>query len=154
MKKSAKQKLSPGRHQAKYQAQVSTTDYIWNTLHENSKKNVQFWRDFMKMAWMCYSKTCVNFGRCFGNQGWAGAVENIFLFWKWVQLKCRKGSSPYLKGFLRNLRKCTWGDRVKKKNTGYPWLPQQYLIMCWNPIDNWVLLPRKHICETKLAWSR
>ena len=27
-----KQNLSPGRHQAEYQAQISTTDYILNTL--------------------------------------------------------------------------------------------------------------------------
>ena len=30
----------------------------------------------MKSAEMCFSKTCVNFGRSCGNQGWAEAVEN------------------------------------------------------------------------------
>ena len=29
----------------------------------------------MKTAEMCFSKTCANFGRCYGNQGWAKVVE-------------------------------------------------------------------------------
>ena len=29
----------------------------------------------MKTAEMCFSKTCVNFGRCYGNQGGAEEVE-------------------------------------------------------------------------------
>ena len=28
---------------------------------------------------MCFSKTSVNFGCCYGIQGWAGAVEKIFV---------------------------------------------------------------------------
>ena len=35
----------------------------------------------MKTAEMRFSKTCVNFERCYGNQGWAEAVEKyIFIF--------------------------------------------------------------------------
>ena len=34
----------------------------------------------MKTVEICCSKTCVNFGRCYGNQGWAEAVENQMLF--------------------------------------------------------------------------
>ena len=36
----------------------------------------------MKTVEICCSKTCVNFGRCYGNQGWAEAVENQMLFFK------------------------------------------------------------------------
>ena len=32
------------------------------------------------------SKSCINFGRCYGNQGWAEVVENKFLFCKLVKL--------------------------------------------------------------------
>ena len=31
----------------------------------------------MKTADMCSSKTCVKFRRCYGNHGWAEAVEKI-----------------------------------------------------------------------------
>ena len=35
----------------------------------------------MKTAEMRFSKTCVNFERCYGNQGWAEAVQKqIFIF--------------------------------------------------------------------------
>ena len=36
----------------------------------------------MKTVEICCSKTCVNFGRCYGNQGWAETVENQILFLK------------------------------------------------------------------------
>ena len=36
--KGCQTKLSPGRHKADYQAQISTTNYIWDTLHGNSTK--------------------------------------------------------------------------------------------------------------------
>ena len=35
----------------------------------------------MKTAEMRFSKTCVNFERCYGNQGWAEAVKKyVFIF--------------------------------------------------------------------------
>ena len=36
----------------------------------------------MKTVEICCSKTCVNFGRCYGNQGWAETVENQIRFLK------------------------------------------------------------------------
>ena len=36
----------------------------------------------MKTAEICCSKTSFNFGRCYGNQGWAETVENQMLFLK------------------------------------------------------------------------
>ena len=36
----------------------------------------------MKTVEICCSKTCGNFGRCYGNQGWAETVENQKLFLK------------------------------------------------------------------------
>ena len=36
----------------------------------------------MKPAEICCSKTSVNFGHCYGNQGWAETVENQMLFLK------------------------------------------------------------------------
>ena len=36
----------------------------------------------MKTVEICCSKTCGNFGRCYGNQGWAETVENHKLFLK------------------------------------------------------------------------
>ena len=47
----------------------------------------------MKTVEICCSKTCVNFGRCYGNQGWAEAVENQMLFLKLVHLKSQKVST-------------------------------------------------------------
>ena len=47
----------------------------------------------MKTAEMCFSKTCVDFGRCYVYQGSAKAVENIFLFWKLSPSNCQKVSS-------------------------------------------------------------
>ena len=39
--------------------------------------------DFVwKLVEKCCSKTCVNFGRCYGNQGWAETVENQMLFFQ------------------------------------------------------------------------
>ena len=35
----------------------------------------------VKNCQSCFSKTCVNFAHCYGNQRWAEAVENNFLFW-------------------------------------------------------------------------
>ena len=34
----------------------------------------------MKTVEICCSKTCVNVGRCYGNQGWAETVENHLHF--------------------------------------------------------------------------
>ena len=36
----------------------------------------------MKTVEICCSKTCVNIGRCYGNQGWAETVENQMHFLK------------------------------------------------------------------------
>ena len=36
----------------------------------------------MKTVEICCSKTCVNVGRCYGNQGWAETVENLMHFLK------------------------------------------------------------------------
>ena len=45
-------------------------------------ENVELWGTFcMKVAEMCCSKSScgVNFGRCYGKQGWAEAVKKYFL---------------------------------------------------------------------------
>ena len=63
----------------------------------------------MKTAEICCSKTSVNFGRCYGNQGWAETVETKCLFWNLVHLRSQKNSTLQLKAFLRNFRKFTWG---------------------------------------------
>ena len=73
--KSAKRKLSPGRHLAEYLAQIFTTDYSSAILYGSSKKHRVLVSFGMKTAEMRFSKTCVNFERCYGNQGWAEAVE-------------------------------------------------------------------------------
>ena len=36
----------------------------------------------MKLVEKCCSKTCVDFGRFYGNQGWAETVENQMHFFK------------------------------------------------------------------------
>ena len=33
----------------------------------------------MNIAEMCFSKACVNFGRCHGNRGWGGGRKIIFV---------------------------------------------------------------------------
>ena len=47
----------------------------------------------MKTVETCFAKTCVKFGHCYGNHGWAEVVENYFLFSKLVYLNCQKVSS-------------------------------------------------------------
>ena len=50
----------------------------------------------MKTVEICCSKTCVNVGRCYGNQGWAETVENQMNFLKicsFVHLKSQKVST-------------------------------------------------------------
>ena len=44
-------------------------------LMEIAKKTLSSVSVCMKTAEMCFSKTCINFGRCFGDQRWAQAVE-------------------------------------------------------------------------------
>ena len=73
--KECETKLSPGRHLAEYLAQIFTTDYSSAILHGSSKKHRVLVSFGMKTAEMRFSKTCVNFERCYGNQGWAEAVE-------------------------------------------------------------------------------
>ena len=46
---------------------------------EKAKKTSSFGELFMKTAEMCFSKTCVNFARCYVNQGWAEGLKNIFV---------------------------------------------------------------------------
>ena len=87
-----KRKYSPRRHPAKFQAQISTTEYVWVTLHENSKKRSSY-GELLHMKTV-FSKTCVNFGRCYGIQGWAEVVKKYFLFLKVVHLNFQKVSSP------------------------------------------------------------
>ena len=59
----------------KYQQQTIFLDTL-----RNSKKN---WRVLAslctKTAEMCFLKTFTNFGRCYGNQGWAEVVEKVFV---------------------------------------------------------------------------
>ena len=46
-------------------------------------EHFRVWGDFVwKLVEICCSKTCFNFGRCYGNQGWAETVENQTLFFK------------------------------------------------------------------------
>ena len=82
MKKSAKQTLSPALHQAEYQAQISTTYYISDTFHGNSTKTWSPGELLLENCQNVFLKTCVNFGRCYGNQEWAEAVEKYFFVLK------------------------------------------------------------------------
>ena len=61
--------------ETEYLAQIFTTDYSSAILHGSSKKHRVLVSFGMKTAEMRFSKTCVNFERCYGNQGWAEAVE-------------------------------------------------------------------------------
>ena len=49
----------------------------------------------------------VKFGLCYGKQGWAEAVETMFLFWTLVHAYGQKVSSPCLRAFMRYWRKYT-----------------------------------------------
>ena len=77
--KSAKRTLSPGRNQAEYQAQISTTDYIWDSLHGNSTKTSSSDEVLHENGRNVFLKTCINFGRCYGNKGWAEVVQKYVL---------------------------------------------------------------------------
>ena len=73
--KECETKTVTGRHLAEYLAQIFTTDYSSAILHGSSKKHRVLVSFGMKTAEMRFSKTCVNFERCYGNQGWVEAVE-------------------------------------------------------------------------------
>ena len=74
----------------------------------------------MKTAEMCFSKTCVKFGRCYGNQGWAEAVERQFFVLKISLFEFLESFKSVAQGVLEILRKFTrcvppsgW-DRIKR----------------------------------------
>ena len=54
----------------------------------------------MKTAEMCCSKTCVKFGHCFGNQGWAEAVQKYFFVLKMSSFKISKSFKSVVQGDL------------------------------------------------------
>ena len=65
----------------------------------------------MKTAKVCFSKACINFGCCYGNQGWADAVENV-------------GHNvppppPHREALARN----QWTLCKIQRHLGLPWVP-------------------------------
>ena len=54
----------------------------------------------MKTAEICCSKTSVNFGRCYGNQGWAETVENQMLFLKISSFETSESFNSVAQGIL------------------------------------------------------
>ena len=97
---SVKQNLSPGRYQADYQALTSTTDYIWDTLHGNSTKTSRSGELLHETAKMCFSKKCVNFGRCYGNHGLAEAFEKSIIVLKISSFKFAESFKSVAQGVL------------------------------------------------------
>ena len=71
--------MSPRRRQVEYQALGFTTDFIWDVLHGNDQNNSSSGETLGKTAEMFFSKTCVKFRCCYGNERWPEAVENKFL---------------------------------------------------------------------------
>ena len=104
---------SPSRRHAKTTAFIRrrpvTPEYLDLDCSSKFQKNVRFWFALLWKLPKCLTKKCVNFGRCYGNQGWTEAVEIQSFVWKLVHLNYQKVSSPYLKAFLRFMRECTWG---------------------------------------------
>ena len=83
----ARNKLSENKnyhHDVECQAQISTTDYIWDTLHGNSKQTSSSVDLLHENCRNVFSKTCVNFGRCYGNKGGRRRLKT-FLFYSWWQ---------------------------------------------------------------------
>ena len=63
----------------------------------------------MKTAEMRFSKTCVNFGRCYGNQGWAEAVEKQFFVLKISLFKLSESFESIAQGVLEIFEKVYLG---------------------------------------------
>ena len=91
---SAKRKLSPGRHQAKYQAQIFTTDYIRTLSMELAKTHRVLVSFCMKTAEMRFQKHAPTLDVAMVIKGGWRRLKINFLFWKLVHLSCQKVSSP------------------------------------------------------------
>ena len=63
----------------------------------------------MKTVEICCSKTCVNFGRCYGNQGWAEVVENQMLFLKISSFEKSESFNSVAQGVLEIFQKVYLG---------------------------------------------
>ena len=58
------------------------------------------------------SKTCVNFGRCYGNQGWAEAVEQFFFVLKITSFKLSECFKSVAQGVLEIFEEVYLGDTL------------------------------------------
>ena len=56
---------------------------------EIAKKNFDSGELLHETAEMCCSKTCVKFGRCYGNQAGRRQLKNNFLCWKLSHFNCQ-----------------------------------------------------------------
>ena len=55
----------------------------------------------MKTVEICCSKTCVNSGRCYGNQGWAETVGNQIFFLNISSFKKSESFNSVAQGVLK-----------------------------------------------------
>ena len=67
-----------GCRQGEYQALISTTDYIWNTLHGNNKQMSTSGELVHETCRNVFVKMSVNCERCYGNKGLTEAFAIFF----------------------------------------------------------------------------
>ena len=92
--KSAKRKLSPGRHLEEYLAQIFTTDYSSAILHGSSKKHRVLVSFGMKTAEMPFSKHASTLNVAMVTKGGRRRLKTKLLFFNLIHLNCQKVSSP------------------------------------------------------------
>ena len=118
--KSVKRKLSPGGHQAGYHPLISTTDYIWDTLHGNSKKNVEFWWAFAWKLPKCgvqkHASTLYVAMVTKGGRSW---FKISFLFWHFASFNLSESFTLVAQGVLEKFEEVYLGGGGAQST---PWL--------------------------------
>ena len=69
------------------QAHASTTDYIWDTLHGNSKERRVLASFYVKLPKCVFQKHASTLDFAMGIKGARRRLKNIFLFWTLVHLR-------------------------------------------------------------------
>ena len=67
----------------------------------------------MKTAEMCFSKTSVHFGRCYGNKEWAKTVKKYVFVSKISSCKLSKRFRSVAHGVLEILEEVYWWGRAQ-----------------------------------------
>ena len=96
---------------------------LWDRCRYLSKSSCTF------IAKLCFSKTCVSFGRCYANQGWAEAVERKNIGLKTILFKFSESLKSVAQGVLEIFEEVYlgWGTMCPPPSLpGWCWVKRRY----------------------------